>query len=82
MIKLDHLKIRVPHSYRGREVELVHAVASSLAEVPVKDSVRLDNLGPIQVSIQSDTSLLQSGRLIADGIARQATSPTKGGGND
>lgn len=82
MIKLNHLQLRVPPDFRGRESDLVNAVALALADVRVRNSVSLDHLGPIRVAASQGQSVTDAGRMIANGIVARLPSNSTGGGND
>lgn len=82
MIKLDRLQIHVPRDFRGRESELVNAVAVALADVRVGASVNIDRLGSIRILVKQGLTPANAGRLIADGIASRIPSATRGGADD
>ncbi len=82
MIKLNHLQLRVPPDFRGREPDLVNAVASALADIRLGHSVSLDRLGPIRVAASKGQSIADTGRLIASGIVARLPPKSTGGGND
>ena len=82
MIKLNHLRLRVPPDFRGREPDLVNAVASALADVRLRHSVSLDHLGPIRVAASKGQSVADAGRLIANGIVARLPPNSTGGGHD
>ena len=82
MIKLNHLQIRVPPEFRGREMGLVNAVASALGKLTTRRAAKIDHLAPIKVTLSNGRSIDDAGQSIANGIISRLPAGSVGGGDD
>lgn len=72
----------MPPEFRGREPDLVNAVASALAEVRIGRSVRLERLGPVNITASKGQSVADVGRAVAKGIVAGLPANNAGGDDD
>jgi len=81
MLKIDHLRLRLPAGYEKQASTIARLVAQELGRLPVEHSAQIEHLAVSQINIQGR----QTDKQLAAGIARsihQQVSENRGGGHD